>query len=314
MSTYIRNRLIGMLPVLFLVSIIVFMLIRMLPGDPVLIMLGEEATLEVRAALRHELGLDRSIPVQYAVWVGRVIRGDLGRSIRTHQPVLEAIIQRLPVTFELTLLAMVISLSSALPVGIVAAMFRGSRVDMISTAAALVGISIPNFFLAIVLIYVFALKFGWVPPMGYTPPWQDLAANLKAMILPAMTLGIGAAAVVARHIRSSFLEVLGQDYIRTARGKGLREHRVLFTHALKNALIPVVTIVGLQFGGLLGGAIITETIFGLPGVGRLVIASIFERDFPLVQGVVLFVALVFLFTNLVVDVLYAFLDPRIHYG
>jgi peptide/nickel transport system permease protein len=314
MSTYIRNRLIAMLPVLFLVSIIVFMLIRMLPGDPVLIMLGEEATLEVRAALRHELGLDRSIPVQYAVWVGRVIRGDLGRSIRTHQPVLEAIIQRLPVTFELTLLAMVISLSSALPVGIVAAMFRGSRVDMISTAAALVGISIPNFFLAIVLIYVFALKFGWVPPMGYTPPWQDLAANLKAMILPAMTLGIGAAAVVARHIRSSFLEVLGQDYIRTARGKGLREHRVIFTHALKNALIPVVTIVGLQFGGLLGGAIITETIFGLPGVGRLVIASIFERDFPLVQGVVLFVALVFLFTNLVVDVLYAFLDPRIHYG
>lgn len=314
MSTYIRNRLIAMLPVLFLVSIIVFMLIRMIPGDPVLIMLGEEATLEVRAALRHELGLDRSIPVQYAVWVGRVIRGDLGRSIRTHQPVLEAIIQRLPVTFELTLLAMVISLSSALPVGIVAAMFRGSRVDMVSTAAALVGISIPNFFLAIVLIFVFALKFGWVPPMGYTPPWQDLAANLKAMILPAMTLGIGAAAVVARHIRSSFLEVLGQDYIRTARGKGLREHRVIFTHALKNALIPVVTIVGLQFGGLLGGAIITETIFGLPGVGRLVIASIFERDFPLVQGVVLFVALVFLFTNLVVDVLYAFLDPRIHYG
>ena len=303
-----------MLPVLFLVSIIVFMLIRLIPGDPVLIMLGEEATLEVRAALRHELGLDRSIPVQYAVWVGRVIRGDLGRSIRTHQPVLEAIIQRLPVTFELTLLAMVISLSSALPVGIVAAMFRGSRVDMISTAAALVGISIPNFFLAIVLIYVFALKFGWVPPMGYTPPWQDLAANLKAMILPAMTLGIGAAAIVARHIRSSFLEVLGQDYIRTARGKGLREHRVIFTHALKNALIPVVTIVGLQFGGLLGGAIITETIFGLPGVGRLVIASIFERDFPLVQGVVLFVALVFLFTNLVVDVLYAVLDPRIHYG
>lgn len=303
-----------MLPVLFLVSIIVFMLIRMIPGDPVLIMLGEEATLEVRAALRHELGLDRSIPVQYAVWVGRVIRGDLGRSIRTHQPVLEAIIQRLPVTFELTLLAMAISLSSALPVGIVAAMSRGSRVDMVSTAAALVGISIPNFFLAIVLIYVFALKFGWVPPMGYTPPWQDLAANLKAMILPAMTLGIGAAAVVARHIRSSLLEVLGQDYIRTARGKGLREHRVVFTHALKNALIPVVTIVGLQFGGLLGGAIITETIFGLPGVGRLVIASIFERDFPLVQGVVLFVALVFLFTNLVVDVLYAFLDPRIHYG
>jgi peptide/nickel transport system permease protein len=314
MSTYIRNRLIAMLPVLFLVSIIVFMLIRMIPGDPVLIMLGEEATLEVRAALRHELGLDRSIPVQYAVWVGRVIRGDLGRSIRTHQPVLEAIIQRLPVTFELTLLAMVISLSSALPVGIVAAMFRGSRVDMISTAAALVGISIPNFFLAIVLIFVFALKFGWVPPMGYTPPWQDLAANLKAMILPAMTLGIGASAVVARHIRSSFLEVLGQDYIRTARGKGLREHRVIFTHVLKNALIPVVTIVGLQFGGLLGGAIITETIFGLPGVGRLVIASIFERDFPLVQGVVLFVALVFLFTNLVVDVLYAFLDPRIHHG
>ena len=314
MATYIRNRLIAMLPVLFLVSIIVFMLIRLIPGDPVLIMLGEEATLEVRAALRHELGLDRSIPVQYAVWVGRVIRGDLGRSIRTHQPVLEAIIQRLPVTFELTLLAMVISLSSALPVGIVAAMFRGSRVDMISTAAALVGISIPNFFLAIVLIYVFALKFGWVPPMGYTPPWQDLAANLKAMILPAMTLGIGAAAIVARHIRSSFLEVLGQDYIRTARGKGLREHRVIFTHALKNALIPVVTIVGLQFGGLLGGAIITETIFVLPGVGRLVIASIFERDFPLVQGVVLFVALVFLFTNLVVDVLYAVLDPRIHYG
>jgi peptide/nickel transport system permease protein len=252
--------------------------------------------------------------MQYVVWISRVIRGDLGRSLRTHQPVLEAILQRLPVTFELTLLAMVILLAGALPVGIVAALYRGSRVDMISTAAALVGISIPSFFLGILLIFVFALKLGWVPPMGYTPPWQDLTANLKGMLLPAMTLGMGGAAVVARHIRSSVLEILGQEYIRTARAKGLRERSVIFTHVLKNALIPVVTIIGLQFGGLLSGAIITETIFGLPGVGRLVVASIFERDFPLVQGAVLFVAFVFLLTNLIVDLLYAFLDPRIHYG
>ena len=313
MARYILRRLIPMAPVLVLVSLIVFLLIRLIPGDPVLTMLGEEATPQTVAALRHELGLDRSIPFQYISWISRAVRGDLGRSIRTHQPVLQAILQRLPPTIELTLAALVVSLTIALPAGIISATRRGSRVDIASTVGALLGVSMPNFFLAILLIFVFAYKLRWFPPIGYTPPWQDLGTNLQGMVLPAITLGTAAAAVVARLTRSSLLEVLGQDYIRTARAKGLREQAVIVGHALKNALIPIVTIVGLQVGTLLGGAIITETVFVLPGVGRLAVDAIFLRDFPLVQGVVLFLAVVFLFTNLVVDSVYGFLDPRIRY-
>lgn len=314
MTQYIAKRLVAMLPVLFLVSLAVFLIIHLTPGDPVQIMLGEEATPQNIAALRHELGLDEPLPVQFLAWFSHIVRGDLGRSIRTHQPVLEAILQRLPVTTELALLAIMFSLLIAIPTGIISATRRNSASDLFSTTVALLGVSLPNFFLALLLILIFAQNFRLLPPMGYTPIQAGVVENLKGMILPAITLAAGTAAIVARQTRSSLLEVLTQDYIRTAEAKGLGGRAIIFGHALKNAMIPVLTIVGLQVGALLGGAIITETIFVLPGVGRLVVSSIFERDFPLVQGAVLFIATVYLFINLTVDILYGFLDPRIRYS
>ena len=314
MGFYILRRLLAMVPVMILVSLIVFSLIHLTPGDPAISMLGEEATPQAVAALRTKLGLDQPIPVQYVKWLGSVLRGDLGRSIRSNQPVGEAIRERLPVTVELAILAMLISLAIAIPAGIIAAMRRNSLLDASTTVVALLGVSLPNFFLAILLVLLFGLKLGWLPPFGYKPITEDLAGNLKLMVLPAITLGTALAAIVTRMMRSSLLEVLDQDYIRTARAKGLRESQMIRFHALKNALMPVVTIVGLQIGGLLGGAIITETIFALPGIGRLLVDSIFQRDFPLVQGVVLFVSLAFLFSNFAVDLVYAYLDPRIRYS
>lgn len=311
MGRFLLKRLIAMIPVLVLVSLVVFFLLHLTPGDPAVIMLGEEATPQALAALRHDLGLDQPIGVQYMTWLGRVLKGDLGYSIRTHQPVPEAILERLPVTFELTLLAMVISLVIALPTGILSATRRNSKADLVSTTVSLLGVSMPNFFLAILLIFVFSLRLRWLPPIGYTPVSQNLLENLRGMVLPAITLGVAAAAVVARLTRSSMLEVLSQDYIRTARAKGMSERLVIYRHALKNALIPIATVLGLQTGVLLSGAVITETIFVLPGVGGLVVSSIFERDFPLVQGVVLFLALMHLVVNLGVDIMYAYLDPRI---
>lgn len=314
MGTYILRRLISMIPVLFIVSLIVFSLLHLTPGDPAQSMLGEEATPESIAALRGELGLDQPLPVQYAKWAASVLQGDLGRSIRSNQPVSEAIIARLPVTIELAILSVLISLAIALPVGVIAAMRRNSPVDTASTTVALLGVSIPNFFLAILLIFLFSVRLGWLSPIGYTPILEDPVDNLKRMIMPAITLGTALSAIVMRMTRSSLLEVLDQDYVRTARAKGLREARVVRIHALKNAMVPVVTVVGLQIGGLLGGTIITETIFVLPGIGRLLVDAIFQRDFPLVQGVVLFAALAFLFANLAVDLLYAYIDPRIRYS
>jgi peptide/nickel transport system permease protein len=314
MGRYILRRLLQMIPVLFLVSLIVFSLIHLTPGDPATSMLGEEATPEAVAALRQKLGLDRSLPEQYVRWLGAVMQGDLGRSIRSNQPVSQAIMDRLPVTIELSLIAVLISLSIAIPTGIISAMRRNSAIDTTSTTVALLGVSLPNFFLAILLIFLFSLKLGWLPPIGYTPFLDNPAENLKRMLMPAITLGTALAAIVMRMTRSSLLEVLDQDYVRTARAKGLTESSMVRRHALRNAMIPVVTVVGLQVGGLLGGAIITESIFVLPGIGRLLVDSIFQRDFPLVQGVVLFAALAFLLANLAVDLLYAFLDPRIRYS
>ncbi len=314
MTTYILKRVVSMVPVLLLVSIVIFSLIHLTPGDPVITMLGEEATPEARDRLRTELGLDRPLPVQYASWLVRVLSGDLGRSIRTNQPVAEAIYERLPVTIELALLALTIALVIALPAGIIAATRRGTFADIGSTVICLLGVSMPNFLLAVFLVYVFSLTLRWLPPIGYVSPALDLVGNLKGMIMPAVTLGAFAAAATARLTRSTLLEVLGQDYIRTGWAKGLNEHTVIQRHAMKNALIPVVTVVGLQLGNLLGSAIVTETIFALPGVGRLVVDSIYQRDFPLVQGVTLYLAVIFLAVNLVVDMVYAYLDPRIRYS
>ena len=303
-----------MVPVLVLVSVVIFMIIHLTPGDPVLVMLGEEASPEARDRLREELGLNAPLPVQYVLWAGRVVRGDLGHSIRTHQPVSEAVLQRLPVTIELSLAAMLVSLSIALPAGIISALRRNTAADIGSSILALLGVSVPNFFLAILLIWTFALNLRWLPPIGFVPLIQDVGANLKGLVMPAVTLGTALAAVTTRQMRGSLLEVLGNDYIRTAWAKGLREGLVIQRHALKNALIPVITVVGLQMGNLLGSAIITETIFALPGVGRMVVDSIFQRDFPMVQGIVLYLALIFLVINLLVDMTYAYLDPRIRYG
>jgi peptide/nickel transport system permease protein len=308
---FLTRRLLGTVPVLVILSIGVFLMLHLTPGDPVQIMLGQDASPSAIAALRAELGLDQPLPIQYVRWMGNVMRGDLGRSIRTNQPVTEAIVSRLPVTIELSLWSLLLSLVIGLPAGVVAATRRNSGVDLASTGLALVGISLPSFFLGILLILVFALWLRWVPPSGYTPFLQDPLQNVKQMFMPALALGAALAGIIARLTRSSLLEVLGTDYMRTARAKGLSDGSSVIGHGLKNALLPVVTVIGLQVGALLGGAILIETIFALPGIGRLAVDSIFARDFPIVQGVVLFLALVRVVANLVADLLYARLDPRI---
>jgi len=313
MLPYLLRRLATLVPVLLVVSVVVFSLIHLTPGDPVAIMLREASDPATAAALRTALGLDRPLPIQYLTWLGRAARGELGRSIRTNQPVTQAILERLPVTLTLAAAATLLALVVALPAGIVSAVRRNSLADVAGTVAALSGVSLPNFWLAILLIFVFSVTLGWLPPLGWVSPVRDPWGGLRSLVLPAVTLGTAMTAVVMRMTRSSLLEVLQLDFVRTARAKGLREGRVLLRHALRNALIPVVTVVGLQAGALLGGAIITETVFALPGVGRLLVDAIFQRDFPLVQGVVLFLALNFLLVNLVVDLAYAVLDPRIRY-
>jgi peptide/nickel transport system permease protein len=311
---FIAARLIGTIPVVFVLSLGVFLMLHLTPGDPVQIMLGQDATPEAIAALRSELGLDQPLPIQYVRWVGNALRGDLGRSIRTNEPVTDAIIERLPVTIELSVIALLISLAIGLPAGIVAATHRNGSLDVASTGVALLGVSLPNFFLGILLILLLAQWLRWVPPSGFTPFIQDPVMNLKQMLMPAIALGAALSGIVARLMRSSLLEVLDADYMRTARSKGLVESKVIVGHGLRNALLPVVTVVGLQVGALLGGTILIETIFALPGIGRLAVDSIFARDFPIVQGVVLFLALVRVVSNLVADLLYGRLDPRIARG
>ena len=314
MGAYLIRRLATMVPVLLVVSVVVFSIIHLTPGDPVAIMLREDADPAAAAALRKVLGLDRPLPIQYLTWVGRAARGELGRSIRTNQPVAEAILERLPVTLSLAGASTLLALAVALPAGILSAVRRNSVADVTGTLAALSGISMPNFWLATLLIFLFSVRLGWLPPLGYVSPAKDFWAGLRSLILPSITLGTAMTAVVMRMTRSSLLEVLQLDFVRTARAKGLGGAAVLLRHALRNALIPVVTVVGLQAGALLGGAIITETIFALPGVGRLLVDAIFQRDFPIVQGVVLLLAVNFLLVNLLVDIAYGYLDPRIRYG
>ena len=313
MFGYLLRRLGAAAPVMGVVSVVVFSLIHLTPGDPVRIMLREEADPATAATLRRQLGLDRPLPLQYLAWLGRAVQGDLGRSIRTNQPVADAIRHRVPVTLSLAAAALMVALLIGLPAGILAALRRNSAVDVIATLVAICGVSLPSFWLAILLILIFSVHLGWLPPLGWVSPSRDLGAWGRALVLPSVTLGVAIAAVVMRMTRASLLEVLELEYVRTARAKGLAERWVVLGHALRNALIPVVTVVGLQAGALLGGAVITETIFALPGVGRLLVDAIFQRDFPIVQGVVLFLAVNFLVVNLVVDLTYAWLDPRIRY-
>jgi len=310
---FLARRLLATVPLLFFVSLVVFSLVHVLPGDPAVLFLGDEATPETLAKFRTRLCFDRPLVTRFVEWLGGALRGDLGRSLRTNQPVTEAILQRLPVTLELLGAALAVSLAIAIPAGIVSAVKRNSGVDLASTVFALIGFSLPNFWLGLILIYVFALLLRWLPPSGFAP-LPALADNARSLILPALTLGTALAALITRQLRSGMLEVLRQDYVRTAQAKGLGQGVVVAKHALKNALIAVVTVIGLQIGGLLGNTIITESLFALPGVGRLMIDAVFSRDFFIVQGVVLFLAVGYVLSNLIVDVLYSYLDPRIRLG
>ncbi|HBY98230.1 MAG: ABC transporter permease [Ardenticatenaceae bacterium] len=314
MTRQVVRRLLAAVPVMLLVSLGVFTLLHLIPGDPVVTLLGERAAPEVVEQLRADLGLDRPLPEQYLTWLARLLRGDLGRSIRSPQPVREAIWQRLPVTLHLAIQATFLSLLLALPLGVLAAVYQDSIADRLTTLYASIGVAVPTFWLGVMFILLFSLRLHWLPPSGYTSLAADPLESLKQMLMPAFSLAFVLSAEVARMTRASLLEVLNQDYIRTARAKGLPERAVLLRHGLKNAMIPVVTVIGLQLGRLFGGAVVVETVFALPGLGRLLVDSIFARDFPVVQGVVLFMALMVVISNLFVDLLYVYLDPRIRYG
>jgi peptide/nickel transport system permease protein len=303
MWRYVMHRVLQIFPVMFGVSLIVFLLMHFTPGDPALLMLGERATEEQLQAMRQEMGLLEPLPVQYARFLGAALRGDLGRSYRSGRPVMTEVLSRLPATAELAVAAMVVAVLIGVPIGVLSAVRRYSLFDNAGMLLALLGASMPTFWLGLMLMLIFAVSLGWLPPSG-----RD---GLLSLILPAVTLGANAAALITRMTRSSMLEVIGQDYVRTARAKGLPERTVIYSHALRNALLPVVTVIGLQFGALLGGAVITETVFAWPGAGRLAVEAIRAKDYPVVQGAVLMLALAFAFVNLLVDLMYAFINPRI---
>jgi peptide/nickel transport system permease protein len=311
---YIVTRLLSLVPTLLGVSILVFLLIRLIPGTAVEQILGLETQEETRRALRAFFGLDEPLHVQYAGWIGRVAQGDLGTSWRSGLPVLPSILDRFQVTAELTAGAMLVALAVGIPLGAISAMRENTALDHVVRVASLFSLSIPIFWQAAMLVLILSRWFHWAPPVGYVGPLGDPAANLRIMVLPCLVLGTAVAATIMRMTRSCLLDILRQEYIRTARAKGLRERAVIHRHALKNAMVPVVTVAGLQVGYLLGGTVVTEEVFTLPGVGRLVLTSIYQRDYPVVQGTVLFIAVLFVMTNLLVDLLYGYLDPRIRYG
>ncbi|WP_026564195.1 ABC transporter permease [Bacillus sp. UNC41MFS5] len=311
---FLVRRLLLTIPILFLVSVLTFSLIHLIPGDPARVILGQEATPEAYQSLRAELGLDKPIVVQYFTWVGHVLTGNLGISITDRVPVTELISQRLPATVELTIGTFVVALLIAFPAGILAAVRRGTALDYTSTFVALGGMSIPSFWLAMMFIIYFSVKLGWLPASGYVPISDNPAQNLLAMILPCLATGLRESAVLMRMLRSSLLEVVNMDFVRTAKAKGLNEVKTILGHVLRNAMIPVVTTSGLMIAGLLGGLVITESIFSIPGFGRLIVESVFKRDYVTVQGAILVSAVLVVGVNLVVDLLYAVIDPRIKAG
>jgi len=309
--TYFLRRLVGIVPTVVLVSMFVFALQQMLPGDPALAMAGEERDPESIAYIREKYRLNEPIWVQYGYWIAGVLQGDLGISLRTNIPVTELIAQKLPVTIQLAVMAIVIALLIGIPMGALSAIKRGTPLDWIANVTALSGLSIPNFWLGILLILLVSVHLGWLPASGYESPFVDPAQNLRTMIMPAFVLGTALAATMMRHTRSAMLEVLTSDYVRTARAKGVRERLVIFRHAFRNALIPVVTIGTLQFGELLAGAVLTEQVFTIPGFGKQIVDAVFNRDYAVVQGVVLFSSLAFILLNLLADMAYFVLNPRI---
>ena len=313
MLEYLIRRLASLAPTLVLVSMLIFGLQQLLPGDPAKILAGEEQDPTVVAYLTKKLHLDEPLPVRYAYWVGGVLKGDLGESVRTQQPVLQLIVQKLPVTIELAVLAMAIALVIGIPAGIVSAVVRGGFWDYLANVFALWGLSTPNFWLGILLIMLFSVHLGWLPASGYVSPFEDLGANLKAMIMPAFVLGNAIAAVLMRHTRSAMLQVLSADYVRTARAKGLNERTVVIKHALRNALTPIITLGALELGTLLSGAVLTEQVFTIPGFGKLIVDSVFNRDYLVVQGVVLVTATAYMTLNLLADLAYFLVNPRLRH-
>ncbi|MBQ9351990.1 MULTISPECIES: ABC transporter permease [unclassified Phyllobacterium] len=313
MLRYIFQRFIGMIVVMFLVVTIVFIIVRVTPGDPAAVMLGPEATAADIAQLRTALGLDRSILVQYVYFIGQLLQGDLGRSIFLDQPVLTALAQRAEPTFFLTVFSILIASVIAIPIGVYAAYRRGSVFDQAATALAMLAASIPSFWLGLILMQVFAVRFGIFPVSGYGGPDTTLGERLYHLVLPAFALGIVSSALIMRFTRASMLDVLGDDYIRTARAKGVVERSVVLKHAFKNALIPIITVVGLTAAVLISGAVVTETVFGLPGVGNLVVSAVLRRDYPVIQGALLIIAGLYVLINFAIDMLYLVVDPRVRY-
>jgi peptide/nickel transport system permease protein len=316
MSRYIGRRLLQTIPVLFFVTAIAFSVTMLLPGDPALAILGEQGAKNEEAyqALRKELGLDRSIPVQYVTWMERIARGDFGKSALNNQPVVDALRQRLPITLELGALSMLFSVIVAVPLGIYAALRRDTAADLITTVVSLAGVAMPSFWLGMLAIYLFTLNWGLLPASGWVSLRDDPKGHLTHLLLPVVVLSVESIGGLQRQVRSALLEVIGQDYIRTARAKGLADNPVIWSHALRNALIPVATIIGLRVARMLGGAAVVETVFAIPGVGRMAVESIFNRDFPVIQAIVLVAAISVLISNLLTDLAYGFLDPRIRYG
>ena len=311
MFEFLLKRIASIIPTLVVVSMLIFGLQQLLPGDPAKILAGEEQDPTVVAYLRTKLHLDEPLPVRYAYWIGGVVKGDLGESLRTQQPVLTLIIQKLPVTLELALLAMLIALVIGIPAGIVSAVSRGSPWDYLANVFALWGLSTPNFWLGILMILLFSVQLGWLPASGYVSPFEDLRANLAAMIMPAFVLGNAIAAVLMRHTRSSMLQILSADYVRTARAKGLSEPVVVLKHALRIALTPIITLGALELGTLLSGAVLTEQVFTIPGFGKLIVDAVFNRDYAVVQGVVMVTASAYILLNLLADVAYFVVNPRL---
>ena len=312
MTRYAFRHLAQGVPLLLGITLVIFLLVRSMPGGPLSAYEGNpDVTQEDLLRLRTQLGLDEPLPVQYVAWLGRVARGDLGTSLRTNQPVSQLIMEKLPVTVELALLSLLVAVVIAIPAGVIAAVRKGGAADVGATVFALSGLSVPNFWLGIMLILLFSVQLKWLPASGYVPFLEDPIDNLRRMVMPAFVLGTGLAAVIMRQTRSSMLEVLKQDFVRTARAKGARGWAVIVRHAMRNALLPVVTVLGLQLGALLSGAVLTEQVFTIPGFGKLVVDAVFNRDYAVVQGVVLFTATAYIGINLVVDVGYALLNPKI---
>jgi len=313
MLSYILRRIAAGLPVLFGISLLAFFLVRVVPGDTVTVMLGNQYNEAMAEALRAKYGLDQPVIVQYVIWLKGILSGDFGQSSVNAQPVVSAIIERLPVTLELTAISLLFAVFIGIPLGVWAAVRRNSLVDYCASFFGLIGISVPGFWLGTLFILFFSLKLGWLPSGGFTYLWVDPVANLKCMVMPGIALGTAVSAVVMRMSRSAMLEVIEQEYIKMAKAKGVPEFLLTFRHALKNALVPIITILGLQVGSLLGGSVVIEQVFSLPGIGQLALSAITERDYPMMQGTIMFIATTFLVINLLVDVLYAFINPRIRY-